>query len=385
MKQSNPPQRINNIVGSGTFVRGPVLTLALTAIALVLTGCALAPGTDMSPSKKSEAYHLVNINEATVLPEPVTRENLANTLGGESDELYQYRVGPHDVLNIRVWNHPELSTSMTTSSAPAASSKGATGIDRGQVTSEGVEVQADGTFFYPFAGQVQAEGRSVEFIRRELTTKLARFVKEPQVSVRVQEFNSQKAQILGEVGGPGPLPITSKPTRVLAALSLAGGLSDSADKSEAKLIRDGKANIIDIASLFDGDMTQNVILRGGDVLNIDSNRYNQILIMGEVNKVATMPYDQRGMSLNNALVAASGISQVYSNAKGVYILRNIRDGEKATIYRLDMSNATALLLAERFPLHARDIVYVDTAGVTRWNRVINQILPSINVIDAASK
>ena len=349
---------------------------------MAIHGCALSPGAHMAADDDNPLYNLVDINERTVLSEPVSRENLAATLGGESDELYQYKVGPHDVLNIRVWNHPELSTTMTMTGAPAANSTG--GIERGQVTSEGVEVQANGTFFYPFAGQVQAEGRDVSAIRWELATKLAKFVKDPQVSVRVQEFNSQKVQLLGEVENPGPLPVTSKPTRVLTAFSLAGGLTDNADKSEAKLIRDGKARTIDMASLFDGDMTQNVILKDGDVLNVDNNRYRQIVIMGEVNKVAAMPYDQRGMSLNNALVAASGISQVYGNAKGVYILRNGKANEKATVYRLDMTNAAALLLAERFPLNARDIVYVDTAGVARWNRVINQILPSMSFISATS-
>ena len=66
---------------------------ALLAASITLTGCSMAPGADLTPNKKSELYNLVNINEATVLPEPVTRENMASTLGGESDEMYQYRVG----------------------------------------------------------------------------------------------------------------------------------------------------------------------------------------------------------------------------------------------------------------------------------------------------
>ena len=119
------------------------------------------------------------------------------------------------------------------------------------------------------------------------------------------------------------------------------------------------------------------------VLNVDTNRYRQIVIMGEVNRAIAMPYDPRGLSLNDALVTASGINQMYSNAKGVYILRNSKNGGKASIYRLDMENATGLLLADRFPLQARDVVYVDTAGVSRWNRVINQILPTTQFIDTA--
>ena len=364
--------------------------LGLVAGSLFITGCVLAPGADLTPSAKSELYDLVSINEQVVNAEPVKRINY-NTFEAQSDRPYQYYVGPHDILSIRVWNNPDLSTNQQVMTSPF-SAKSSTIKDsnelirqRQQVTPEGVEVQANGMIFYPFAGEVKAAGRTVSEIRLELTRKLAKYVVDPQVSVRVQSFNSQKAQVLGEVKFPRPVPITSTPLRVLDAIALAQGLNDSADKAEATLVRGSERVIIDMTKLLDGDMAQNHLMLSGDVLNIDNNRYRQIVILGEVNRPVAMPYDRRGMSLNDALVAASGISQAYSNAKGIYVLRNRSEGSKPTIYQLDMQNASSLLLADRFPLKARDVVYVDTAGVTRWNRVINQILPTTNAINRFDK
>lgn len=369
-------------------VASSVLVLSLS---VVLTGCALAPGAHLDPDGKSAVdFNLIDINEKVVLDEPVSRQRLVDEPGVEGKDNYEYLIGPHDVLGIRVWNNPDLSSSMTMTGSPIAlTNQVVTDPDdiikqRSQVTPDGVEVQSDGRFFYPFAGNIQAAGKTVSWVRSELSKQLSKFVKDPQVSVRVQEFNSQQAQILGEVKYPRPLPITSKPMRILDAISLAGGLNDNADKVEAVLIRDGMSKSLNLAELLDGDMSQNYILKDDDVLNIDTNRYRQIVIMGEVNRPTAMPYDPRGMSLNDALVTASGINQMYSNAKGVYILRNESKNGKPSIYRLDMKNATGLLLADRFPLKARDVVYVDTAGVTRWNRVINQIIPTTQFIDTAN-
>lgn len=348
----------------------------------------MAPGANLNPDSKSEVdFNLIDINEEIVLPEPVKRTRMSGELGLEGEAEYEYKVGPHDVLSIRVWNSPDLTTSLKTSSSTVGRITTRTASDsdelvraRQQVTPEGVEVSADGQFFYPYAGNVRAGGRTVEAIRKELVGKLAQFIVDPQVSVKVQEYNSQQVQMLGEVKMPRPLAITSKPLRVLDAIALSEGLKDTADKVEATLIRKGERVTINLAHLLDGDLSQNYIMTDGDVLNVDTNRYRQIVILGEVNRPIAMPYDPRGLSLNDALVTASGIHQVYANAKGIYILRNGRDGEKASIYKLNMQNATGLLLADRFPLEARDVVYVDTAGVTRWNRVINQIIPTSQFI-----
>ncbi len=359
---------------------------------IILTGCALSPGAQLDPESTGNVrFNLVNIDESSVNREPVSRKDLAGELSSGKVSKYEYRIGAHDILGVRVWNNPDLTTNTRASSTPFGTKSTQTKdsnelvAERQQVTPEGVEVQSSGTFFFPFAGEVQAEGKTISEVRTLLTEKLSMYVKDPQVSVRVQEFNSQQAQIIGEVDTPRPLSITSKPLRILDAITLAGGMKESADRSEAILVTSNQRKIVNMAELLDGDMSQNFILKDGDVLNIDTNRYRQIVIMGEVNKPVAMAYDQRGMSLNDALVAASGINQNYANATGIYILRNMGRDTVPTIYRLDMANATGLLLADRFPLEARDVVYVDTAAVSRWNRVINQILPTTSAISDFTK
>ena len=356
----------------------------------MLTGCALAPGAYLDPSSRNEKipFNLVELSESTVNPEPVTRRQLVDTLSEKTNEPYHYLLGPHDVLGIRVWNNPGLSTPSTAFNANNQTLQNSNDLirQRQQPFPEGVEIESDGTFFFPFAKSTVAAGKTVTQVREELTKKLSQYLRDPQVSVRILEFNSQKAQIIGEVKFPRPLPITSKPLRVLDAIALAEGLKDSADKAEAAFISGTERKTIDMARLLDGDMSQNYLLKDGDIINIDSNRYRQIVIMGEVNSPVAMPYDQRGMSLNDALVAASGINQMYANAKGIYILRNNSSaGDPSTIFRLNMQNATSLLLAERFPLHAKDVIYVDTAGISRWNRVVSQLLPTANGVNSVIK
>ncbi|MGI2027829.1 polysaccharide biosynthesis/export family protein [Endozoicomonas acroporae] len=282
--------------------------VTVSAVSLLFTGCMLSPGAELNPKSDAKGYELVDINQTMVNQEPVQRTEY-DEIQAQSDRPYQYHIGPHDILSIRVWNNPDLSTSQQAMSSPF-SARTSTIRDsnelireRQQVTPEGVEVQANGLIFFPFAGEVRAAGRTVSEIRNELTQKLSKYVRDPQVSVRVQSFNSQKAQIIGEVAFPRPLPITSTPLRILDAIALAEGLKDSADKSEAVLIRGNRRQIVDMARLLDGDMNQNYLMLDGDVLNIDSNRFRQISILGEVNKPIAMPYDRRGMSLNDALVS----------------------------------------------------------------------------------
>ena len=84
-----------------------------------------------------------------------------------------------------------------------------------------------------------------------------------------------------------------------------------------------------------------------------------------------------------ALGEAGGFNQNTSNPSGVYVIRNA-DKDTPQIFHLDAEYATGLLLAERFDMKAQDVVFVDTSGVSQWNRVVSQLLPSITVIGIAN-
>ncbi len=134
----------------------------------------------------------------------------------EQDKNDSYVIGPDDVLSIVVWKEPDF-----TKISP---------------------VRPDGMISVALAGDVKAAGLTVKELQQSLTAKLKAYVDNPEVTVSVQEFKSQKFNVLGQVNKPGSFPLTGK-TTVLDAIALAGGFKDFAKTKKIYVLRtsaDGK-------------------------------------------------------------------------------------------------------------------------------------------------
>lgn len=287
------------------------------------------------------------------------RESQFQTL---SDADHQYLVAPQDVLHITVWNHPELNN-------PA-----------GQLSSDlaGRTVNADGNFFYPYAGKVPAAGRTVDAIRQDLARRLAQYLTEPQVDVSVLQYRGRKAFAVGEFHQPGPQAVSDVPLRVTDLITRSRGLTENADQREAVLTtREGLTRTIDLYALYhEGDMSQNVLLQDGDILNVPERRYNKLFVLGEVAHPQSILLPYGDYSLSEALSDVGGLNPVTANGGQVYVMRAAESG-RPQVWHLNANSPDALVLADGFTLQARDVVFVDAASVTRWSRVLNQILPSV--------
>lgn len=289
------------------------------------------------------------------------------------NDKYVYLLSPRDVLNITVWNHPELNN-------PA-----------GQLSSElsGRVIDDNGNFFYPYVGTVHAAGRTVESIRSELTRRLTDYLMEPQVDVSVLKYLGRRVYAVGQFKSPGPQPITNRPLYVTDLVTQVGGYTDEADLRLAKLTRkNGLVQMLNLDSLYrNGDVSQNVMLHDGDILELPETRYNKIFVLGEVDKPQSMLLPYGRYSLSEALSDAGGLNPTTSNGKQVYVMR-AGSGGRPEVWHLNASKPSALVLADGFELQARDVVFVDAAAVTRWARVINQMLPSLsgaNTLDSIIK
>jgi len=279
---------------------------------------------------------------------------------------YEYLVGPRDVLRITVWNHPELNNPASTS-----------------MDTPGRIVESDGTFFYPYAGQIKAAGRTVQDIRDELAKKLARVLVDPQVDVSVADYRSQRTFVLGQVVKPGVVPITDVPLTITELISQAGGLQENADLRGATLMRGQQRETVDLYALFyEGDLSQDLRLQSGNVLTIPENRYNKVFVLGEVGRPQSLLMPRGRLTLAEALSDASGFDPLTAHAGHLYVLRE-GENQRPQIWHLDASSPDALVLADRFDLRPRDIVYVDPAAVVRIGRVLRNLLPTATFIRTA--
>ncbi|CAH7459277.1 putative exopolysaccharide export lipoprotein GfcE [Vibrio chagasii] len=355
--------------------------LLLALLPVLLAGCT-TPGSHLSTGDKnviqtSEDQQESDISEV-VNVYPLTAQSVSTYQTGElsvsraNPDLdvdiakYEYKVGVGDILNITIWDHPELTI-------PAGSYRSS--------TEAGNWVHADGTIFYPYIGTVEVAGKTVREIRADIAERLAKYIESPQVDVNVAAFRSKKTYITGEVSKPGQQPITNIPLTLLDAVNRSGGLSEDADWRNVSLTRNGVEETLSLYGLMQrGDLTQNRLLQAGDIVHVPRNDNQKVFVMGEVKEPKLLKIDRAGMSLTEALSNVGGINELTADATGVFVIRTSDDKSErmADIYQLDIEDASALVIGTEFDLKSYDVVYVTAAPISRWNRVIGQLLPTIN-------
>ena len=161
---------------------------------------------------------------------------------------YKYVIGPLDTVNIVVWRNPELSMS--------------------------VPVRPDGRITTPLVEDLQALGKNPSELARELEKALGKFIRDPVVTVVVNNFigpNNEQIRIIGEAARPQAIAYRQNMT-LLDLMIVVGGLTDFADGNKAVLVRgaeSGKQYSVRLNDLVRrGDISANVDVRPGDVLII---------------------------------------------------------------------------------------------------------------------
>lgn len=315
-----------------------------------------------------------------------------------------------------------------------------TGLLAAENSRQGYKVQDDGSIAVPSVGRVAVAGLTLAQAEEALFERLLDVGMDPSVSVEIIEFGSQKISLGGAVAKPGVIPITLSPLKLLEALQMAGGITiRERNNATVRIMRDGSLFQIPANDLYDSAEIQALRLEDGDSvfvdesysldqaqayfeqqietavfrrttkslamsqlqteitlrraelqerranfggrLELDAVERDYVYLAGEVSKQArvALPFDQRA-TLADILFGQGGFATRDGDPSQIYVLRGSpHPAEFAglTAYQLDGKNAANLILATRFEMRPNDIVFIAEQPVTRWNRVISQITPSV--------
>lgn len=251
-----------------------------------------------------------------------------------------YQVGPHDVLEVKVFHEDELSRT--------------------------VQVTGAGNIALGLVGDVEVSGLTAAQIEDKLERLYgADYLVNPQIFVTVKEFRSQVVQVLGAVKSPGVYRLTG-PTRVLDVLSMTGGVSEQGgaalmvlragdgatkDKSAQPETFYETMNVDVNRLLADGDTSQNIGVKGGDVVFVP--RGDEVYVLGEVKNPGALKFEE-GLTVTQAISKMAGFTRTASKRR-VQVVR-LEAGRKkqidVNVSRIEDGKEQDLVL------QARDLIVV---------------------------
>ncbi len=332
VKSADSPRKVAKTVMT-YFAHGARAGLRpLTGMLVVLLGLVLALVL-VAPPMEAEEITLPGVGYT-----PASSDVRPGT-AWRSDRVGEevYRIGASDVLEISVWQSPDLNRTVT--------------------------VRFDGRITFPLAGEVVAAGLAPTELAAEIGERLREFIRNPQVNVTVREFQSRQVLVLGRVGKPGIYPLRG-PLKVLELLTAADIKLNEIDLKNITVMRaTGEVLKIDLeALLYRQDVRQNIDLRAGDNIFVPERpsasattvQSKEIMVLGEVVKPGALSFPaDRTVTVKEVLLGAGGLTNAAA-LTGAKVVRSDRIQEPVDLNRL-LFNAD---MSQDLVLHAGDVLYI---------------------------
>lgn len=316
--------------------------LIATALAVLLAGC----GRSFTEADESIEEANLRLEQAMNVPAP----DLASLRVPDTAE---YLIGAGDRLELEVPSAPELNrTSLL--------------------------VRPDGRVTLPLIGDAKVSGLTPTQAGALISGEMTRFLRRGTVVIGLGEAQGARLLVLGAAANPGAFPLRG-PTTLLEAVAAAGGVAGAgsgtapvADLQRSYLMRDGRIVPVRIDRLLAGDMTQNIYVRGGDMLYLQPSATGEVFVLGQVQSPRVVPADS-SLTLLKALTLAGGVTRDAKDGS-VRIIRGSLLEPK--VYLVDSQDMTAGLRRD-VRLLPGDIVFVTTTEISDWNYLLSQITPTL--------
>jgi polysaccharide biosynthesis/export protein len=351
--------------------------------AAVLAGCSALPTAGpiakqvvrQAVKDDKPRFDIVNVDQrivATLAAEPGDSFHARFKKYGKPPEP---RIGIGDTLSVTIWEAAGGGLFGESLTGHLSSGARSTRIPD-QV------VGRDGAITVPYAGRIPAAGRLPEEVQQTVEQRLAGKAIEPQVLVTVKDSISNSVTVSGEVVKGARIPLSPRGDRLLDVIAEAGGARAAVYETFVRLSRGGVTATIPLSTLVTNP-DENIYAQPGDVLTLVLVP-RSFSVFGATGQNARVTFGAERLTLAEALAKAGGLEDQRSDPAGVFLFRYEPPalvkalGEPAlpvgpggttpVVYRLDLGDADAYFLAERFPIEDKDILYVANAELNELQK-----------------
>ena len=343
----------------------------ILAISISFSGCAITSGLQTYDLPEQGQYRtdqgaelsVVQLNQNNIPSLNTTSQLSSNnlvSLFNSSQNIYRLSAG--DVLSIQLWAYPEITPPIQ---------------DATNIKAVGYPIDPNGNVQLPLVGSVHIAGKTLAETNRFLHNQFAKYLKHPDVVVRVLSYEGRRYFVNGQVIRSGQYTLNDQPISIYTALGQAGGVdTKTGDTTNIQLIRNGQTYNLNTLQLEkQGLSLHQLLIQPNDTIFVNTKQDQKLYVMGESSRSQALTLRDQGMTLSDVLGESEGINPTSASAARIYVMRTDLSTKQSTIYHLNLSSLGNLALANQFAMQKNDIVYIDATGLTRWQRIMNQVIP----------
>jgi polysaccharide export outer membrane protein len=246
-------------------------------------------------------------------------------------------------------------------------------------------VDQSGTIMVPFAGEIRAAGQTTRQVQQAIIAALRGKANQTQALVQVVQTTDNAVTVSGDINRPGRIPLMSTGTRLVDAISQAGGTTGKARDMLVQLTRGGVVRSVRLVDM-QVNPDENIFLVPGDLITL-TQEPQTLVVLGATNRNQEMLFAKSRVTLAEALGNGGGLADQIADPFGVYVLRyetvdvakslrteSLPDyltagAQVPVVYQINLKSADGLLLAQSFSMRDRDVVFVATSQATQLGKL----------------
>lgn len=292
------------------------------------------------------------------------RQESLGWIGGSRGPANQI-IQPGDRLDIRIWDSSDNSLLTTT--------------EQRETQMDQIKVSSGGTIFLPYVGEITVSGMTPDMARRELQDALETIVPSAQVQLNMSEGRANSVDLVGGVTSPGSYPMPDRNYSVLSLLAAGGGVRESLNNPQIRLMRGGAIYGTSVSTLM-SNPGLDTRLRGGDRVFVEEDgRY--FLSFGAAGSEAMHPFTKNDLSAMDAVSIMGGVNDGKADPQGILILREypgtaVRPGVRGprqtrVVFTVDLTSADGLFSARNFDVQPGDLVVATESPINDTLTIAN--------------